>query len=315
MGTEAGQMAGGVTREQIKRAKEVQILDYILANEPHNVKRSGGEYRLRDHDSLTISNGMWNWRSRGFGCRTATALNFLIEVRGFSFVDAVRQLAGDRVLSYHIEPQAKPPPSAKPFLLPPRSKKSLRVISYLQSRGIAKPLILDCIERGIIYESPEYHNAVFVGLDESGKARYATMRGTLAEFRRDADGSDKRYGFCLPLKDVQSNTVAVFESPVDALSHQMLYPDFDGYRLSLGGTSLLALTHFLELHSEVTDCVICTDNDRAGDLAATKIAELPGLAAVRLLPQVGKDFNDTLQSVQKAGRMASRTRTKVEQSR
>jgi hypothetical protein len=297
------QMPGGVTREQIELAKEVQILDYILANEPHNIKRSGGEYRLRDHDSLTISNGMWNWRSRGFGCKTATALNFLIEVRGFTFVNAVRQLAGDSVLSYSIEPQAKPPPSAKPFLLPPRSKNNLRVISYLQSRGIAKPLILDCIERGIIYESSRYHNAVFVGLDESGKARYATMRGTLAEFRRDADGSDKRFGFCLPPQNAQSTAVAVFESPVDALSHQMLYPDFDGYRLSLGGTSLLALTHFLELHGEVANCVICTDNDRAGEFVAAKIAELPGITAVRLLPQVGKDFNDTLQAVQKAGRM------------
>jgi hypothetical protein len=308
------QMAGGVTREQIERAKEVQILDYILANEPHNVKRSGDEYRLRDHDSLTISNGMWNWRSRGFGCKTTTALNFLIEVRGFTFVDAVRQLAGDRILSYHIEPQAKPPPSAKPFLLPPRSKNNLRVISYLQSRGIAKPLILDCIERGIVYESSRYHNAVFVGLDESGKARYATIRGTLAAFCRDADGSDKRFGFCLPPQNAQSAAVAVFESPVDAFSHQMLYPDFDGYRLSLGGTSLLALTHFLELHGEVANCVICTDNDRAGEFVAAKIAELPGITAIRLLPRFGKDFNDTLQAVQKASRMTARISSGNERS-
>jgi hypothetical protein len=93
-------MAGGVTLEQIERAKEMQILDYILANESHNIKRSGGEYRLRDHNSLTISNGMWNWRSRSFGCRAATALN------------------------YHIEPRAKPPPNTKQFPLPPRSKKT-----------------------------------------------------------------------------------------------------------------------------------------------------------------------------------------------
>jgi hypothetical protein len=307
-------MPGGVTREQIERAKEVQILDYILANEPHNIKRSGGEYRLRDHDSLTISNGRWNWRSRGVGCKTATALNFLIEVRGFTFVDAVRQLAGDSILSYHIEPQAKPPPKEKQFALPPRNKNNLRVISYLQSRGIAKPLILDCIERGIIYESSRYHNAVFVGLDENGNARYATMRGTLAEFRRDADGSDKRFGFCLPPQNAQSAAVAVFESPVDALSHQMLYPNFDGYRLSLGGTSLLALTHFLERHGEVTNCVICTDNDRAGEFAAAKIAELPGITTVRLHPRFGKDFNDTLQTVQKAGRMAMQIKSGNERS-
>jgi hypothetical protein len=297
-----------VSREQIAKAKEVPILDYVLTHEPNNVKRVGNEYRLKDHDSLTMSNGKWHWQSRGIGGATATALNYLIEVRGFTFVEAVKHLAGDEVRYYAVTPQAKPPPEGKSFTLPPRNHNNMRAIAYLQSRGIAKPLILDCIERGSVYESAKFHNCVFVGRDESGTARYASYRGTLGTFRRDEDGSDKQYGFVLPPSNPNSQTVAVFESAVDALSHQTLFPKFSGWRLSLGGTALAALTHFLEVHSEIRQYVICTDNDKAGEHAMAKIEELPDIVVVRDLPPVGKDWNDTLLAAQKAERLQGRER-------
>jgi DNA primase len=138
---------------------------------------------------------------------------------------------------------------------------------------------------------------VFVGFDERGTARYAALRGTFADFRRDADGSDKRYGFALPPSNRGSNTVAVFESAIDVLSHRVLVPDFAGWRLSLGGTSLNALTHFLEINPHTDYCVVCTDNDDAGNRAAAKIAKLSGITVTRSPPQVGKDWNDALKSM------------------
>jgi hypothetical protein len=230
----------------------------------------------------------------------------LIEVRGFSFVDAVKHLAGNEVHHYAVVPNAKPPPKTKAFALPPRNHNNMRAIAYLQSRGIAKPLILDCIERGSIYESAKFHNCVFVGRDENGAARYASYRGTIGTFQRDEDGSDKQYGFVLPPSNPNSQTVAVFESAVDALSHQTLFPKFGGWRLSLGGTALAALTRFLEVHGEIRQCVVCTDNDKAGESAAARIEELPDIVAVRDLPPVGKDWNDTLLAAQRAERLQNR---------
>jgi hypothetical protein len=284
-----------VSREQIDCAKKVNILDYILRYEPDNVRRIGKTHYLKDHDSLRISNGLWKWESQDIGGKNV--VDYLIKVRGFSFVDAVRHLAGEDYSTAYITPRAKPPPEKKSFMLPPRNKDNERVIAYLQWRGIDKPLILDCIERGSIYESAQYHNCIFVGRDDSGKARYATMRGTLGDFKRDADGSDKRFGFILPPSSGGSDTVAVYESPVDTLSHQALYPGFGGWRLSLGCTALSALTHFLERHSEVKNCVVCVDNDDAGNKAAAKIADIPSITATRSLPFVGKDWNDALISV------------------
>jgi len=217
----------------------------------------------------------------------------LTDVRGYGLVEAVSALLGEKSLKM-AEPRV--PTVRRPFALPRRCENNNRAIAYLQSRGIEKQLILGCAQWGQIYERAVYHDCVFVGRDEGGKARYACIRGTAGSFRRDVEGSDKRYGFTLPPNTPNSCEIAVFESPIDALSHQTLYPDFGGWRLSLGGTSLLALEQFLQTHPHVTQCLVCTDNDEAGWLAAARIAQLPGLATERSPPPAGKDWNDALMS-------------------
>ena len=76
-----------LTKEQIQRAKEWDLLSYLQAFEPGELKQCGPhEYCTRTHDSLKISNGKWCWNSRGIGGRTA--LDYLIKVRGMDFVAA-----------------------------------------------------------------------------------------------------------------------------------------------------------------------------------------------------------------------------------
>ena len=294
-------MGQGVSREQIDRAKSINIEDYILTHEPQNIKRIGRSLYLKDHDSLEISNSLWNWHSQGIGGKNV--VDYLIKVRGYDFIDAVQHLVGSEIApTYTVTPKARPPTERKladgrcPFKLPPRNADNNRVIEYLESRGIGKELIQDCIDRRLLYESAIWHNAVFVGRDERGKARFAALRGIMGDFKCDADGSDKRYGFCLPPNDRECKTAIIFESPIDALSHKMLFPQVDGYRLSLGGTALVSLTHFLETHSDVTDLIVCTDNDAAGNKAAAQIADLPGYRFTRELPpNHAKDWNEYLQ--------------------
>jgi len=43
-------------------ANECRILDYLLSHEPDNIKKIGNAHYLKDHDSLEISNGLWNPR-------------------------------------------------------------------------------------------------------------------------------------------------------------------------------------------------------------------------------------------------------------
>ncbi|MDR1209281.1 MAG: hypothetical protein LBK41_03050 [Clostridiales bacterium] len=58
----------------------------------------------------------------------------------------------------------------------------------------------------------------------------AARRGTTGNFKRGADGSDKRFGFCLPPNERGRKTVIVFESPIDALRHKALFRGVDCWR-------------------------------------------------------------------------------------
>jgi hypothetical protein len=306
-------MPGYVSKEQIERAKAVPILDYLLSHEGDNFKRVGNAYYRRDpdHNSLEVSNNLWNWHSHGVG---GNLIDYLIKINGYSFVDAVRHLAGDDQRdagpnARPIPPKARPPnsvqqPEREPFRLPPRNVDNRRVIAYLESRRIDMTLIDDCIRRGALYESANWHNCVFVGRDDGGKARFAALRGTVGDFKRDADGSDKRFGFTLPPDNPQSNTVFVYESPIDLLSYVTLcklgsIESQDGWRLSLGGTAMAALTQLIEqqkFKTPIAHCVVCTDHDTAGDLAFSNISEKLTIKVSRQIP-VGKDWNETLQQI------------------
>ena len=197
-------------------------------------------------------------------------------------------------------------------MLPEAARCATAAVSYLQHRGIDSEIISRCMKAGIFYESKKYHNCVFVGKDKEGKARFACMRGTMGDYKADAPGSDKRFNFCLPSSDPSSGLLAVFESPIDALSLATLRKakrtawDKCNY-LSLGGTAPLALLQFLKDHPEIKRVYLCLDNDRAGLDGMTRIeASIQGdpvlkdraLTVERKPPPAthGKDYNELLRA-------------------
>lgn len=303
----------GVTKEQIARAKEWDLLSYLQAYEPQELKKCGrNEYCTVSHDSLKISNGRWHWHSQGIGGRTA--LDYLVKVRGMKFVAAVEALCG---LDTGIELadtgawKTEQTKTVREFALPEANRYGTAMVSYLQKRGIAPEVISRCIGLGILYESRKYQNCVFVGRDLEGKARYACIRGTGSSYKGEAEGSDKRYGFCLPSQDRECRSVVVAEGPIDTLSlaslRKMRGEDWeaDNY-LSLGGTASSALLRFLEDHPAVYRIALCLDHDRAGIAAMERIRsavqESPKLSGrtfnIRDCPppaSMGKDYNEFLQ--------------------
>lgn len=303
-----------VSKEQIAAAKEWDLLSYLQAYEPQELKRSGPyEYCTQTHDSLKISNGKWCWNSRGIGGRTA--LDYLVKVRGMAFTDAVETLCGYRA----PPPQQRPAsPMQKPFVLPEASRYPSAVVAYLQDRGIDPELIGACIQAGTLYQSRKYQNCVFVGQDAQGRARSASLRGTRDKFRLEAVGSDKRYGFCLTARDADCPRLAVAESPIDALSLATLVKlsggDWqDSHYLSLGGTGPRAMMQFLRDYPNVTQVSLCLDNDKAGlrgmELLEdairedTVLSERIGLVYKNPPPvERGKDYNEFLCTQVKAVR-------------
>lgn len=314
-----------MSNDQLARARQVDVLDYVLRHEADAVKRVGNSYRWKNHPSFEIKRGRWRWHSRGLTGRTA--LDYLTDVRGYGLVDAVCLLLGEKAMEHsgvpfsHLTDTPKSQPVRSTFVPPLRNVNNNRIIAYLQSRGVDKDVILGCIERGHLYESTPYHNCVFVGKDEQNKTRYVSLRGITSDFKLDADGSDKRYGFVVPPINFNNHEVAVFESPIDCLSHQTLcnhgiIPPFDGWRLSLGGTCVAALEHFLQNHPETSHCYVCTDNDKAGEKAAATIEEMLKITSKRVPPINGKkDWNDVLQDLMKTERTQNKAQTRATNER
>ena len=145
---------GYVTPEQITQAKELDLLTYLQRYDPHElVHVSGNTYCTREHDSLKISNGKWNWFSRGIGGKTA--LDYLIKVQGFSFTQAVEALAGQNFSPLPHVLQAQPKKQEPRVLsLPQPSRCATHVVSYLHGRGIDYDVIDYCIQTGRLYERP-----------------------------------------------------------------------------------------------------------------------------------------------------------------
>lgn len=153
----------------IEQARQIDLLTYLRDCEPSNlvkVKGTTNVYCTAEHDSLKISNGKWYWWSRGFG--GVSALDYLMKVRGFGFVESIEILTG-REFSYVSPPPVPKEQKEKVLLLPDRYSNNEQVIHYLFGRGIDLQIIQECIDEGILFESAgRYHNAVFVGKVEKG---------------------------------------------------------------------------------------------------------------------------------------------------
>ena len=290
----------GVSAEQIKLAREVDLLTYLQTNEPHELRRSGpNEYRTVSHGSLVISNGLWIWNRGQVAGRSA--LDYLIKVRSMGFTEAVDTILGSRTAPAITLPAGRKERERKPLTLPPPARFSNHMVGYLQDRGIDPSVIRQCIGANVLFEG-RYDGSpvcVFVGHDEIGKPRFACMRGIYSDLKRDCSGSDKRFSFQYPARNLDDTSLSVFESPIDALSHACLFPDYDGARLSLGGTSEAALTAFLARSPQITAISLCLDNDEAGQTAAVKIRDTlakrhPHIAVIIDPPSEGKDYSDML---------------------
>ena len=295
--------------EDIIRAKRMDLLTYLKNYEPQELVRvSGDTYCTRKHDSLKISNGKWCWFSRSIGGRSA--LDYLIKVKGYSFVEAVQALVG-REAARASPPCHKSPEKCvetKRLLIPACSKSTGRVQRYLQGRGIDTEIIRYCIDHKLLFETEQYHNCLFLGYDKDGNARYGALRGTIGPYKGDLNGSSKRYSFSLAPRG-ETAEIHVFEAAIDALSYATLEKqagrDWKGgtylalagvYQPKRTGAAPAALERYLSDHSETETVCLHLDNDQAGRAASKGIME--GLKGrYRVLdqpPACGKDVNDQL---------------------
>ena len=303
-----------ISPDVIEKVKELDLKSYLEMYEPQELVRvSPGEYSTRTHDSLKISHGKWMWWSRGIGGRNA--VDYLMKVKEMTFYDAVNYLCDlthtlPTRKAVSIQPQNKAPPE-KYLQIPEKASDNDKLFEYLQSRGISKTVIDECIKRGCIYESMPMHNIAFVGFDDNNKPRYIGLRGlTEPRFIGDSYGSDKRYTFRL-LSDNQES-LHIFEGSIDLLSYATLIElnggDWKKQNLmTLSGvyspkqfsetTKIpVAIDEYIKNHPQLKTVYLHFDNDIAGRNAAASIAKMLSerFEVVNSPPPYGKDVNEYL---------------------
>ena len=259
------------TDEELQMAMQNNnALKYALSR-GYTLIKTGNEYRLKEHDSMVFTlDGKWHWNSRGLHGR---ALDFIQSYENYGYKEAVCLLAGTLDKPAPLTPVIDiplPVPEKKEFILPKRADNYKILFAYLiKERGIDAGLVKRLVHEKKLYQSKAYNNVVMVGYDAKGIARYASMRSTNSytkTFKIDVTGSDKSYPFVID-GSKGSNTVCVFESPIEAMSYWSLCretesPRIDTQMISLGGAGVqLALDRFLKDNPQIKNIVIGLNND------------------------------------------------------
>ena len=256
-------MIGGIpiTKQQRYLAGRTDLVA-LLRSRGETLKRLGSEWEWKFHDErVTIRGHLWfdQYTQRG-----GDAVDFFRYFYGESEEQAAAMLLNCSLSDLEKLPARSPPRGAptidkqeKTLEIPPAHSNMRRVFAYLcQTRGIAPEVVSAFARKGLLYESADHHNAVFVGRDEQGEIRHLHARGTLtgSHFRQTLPGSEKEYSFHW---QGTSGKLYAFEAPIDMLSYISLHPPI--HRL-------------LETQPQLEEVTLCLDNDEAGQNATRRIA-------------------------------------------
>ena len=173
-----------------------------------------------------------------------------------------------------------------------------RVCAYLiNHRGINKDVVYAFAHRGMIYESADYHNAVFVGYDASGVPRHAHKRGSGSEstYKGNVDSSLPEYSFHWK---GTSDRLYLFEAPIDMLSFISLHTEHwktHSYAAACG-VSDHVLWQMMKDNPKIQKVYLCLDNDEPGQTAAKRISDKLFTKGVQheILVPIHKDWNEDL---------------------
>jgi len=286
------------TDEEKQRANSVDLVDF-LERQGEKLTRSGPEWRWKRHDSVTVRRNEWFRHSRKEG---GHAIDFVQEFYNVSFPEAVQWLLGGEAGVEWNQTSKSAPAPKKDFALPEVNSDMRRVFAYLiKQRFIERDVISHGAHGELIYEDKEYHNAVFVGLDEKGIARHAHKRGTYTQgepYKGNVEGSDPRYSFHWIGK---SSKLYVFEAPVDMMSFITLHlKDWKEHSyVTLDGVSEHALLQQLRQNPHLNEVVLCLDHDEAGIEANGRLKDIlaeNGYTNTAVMQSTYKDWNEDLKA-------------------
>lgn len=264
-----------IMNEECNIARRVDMV-YLVKQFGYTPYRVGTTHRLKEHDSFVIfnnTNTYNHYSHKGEPGYSGSPIDFVMNYGNMTMHDAIQYLLN--ISNYNkdmcVDIVKREAVDKGKFILPESNSNYRRVFAYLsKTRGIANEVISFFMHEKRLYESANTHNCVFVTYDVEGVPKYAAMRGTITggNFKGDVIGSDKSYGF--PLYQGKTDTVWVFEAPIDLMSFMTLYPNNEDNLCALGCLGFDALDSFLIQHTDVKKVGFILDNDKNAPQIVTK---------------------------------------------
>lgn len=201
------------TDEQKEQARRTNLVE-LLRSQGETVKRSGSEYEWKTgSQKVTIRDNLWFHQYERVG---GDAIDFVRRFYNKSYPEAVEYLLDNSSGGLITAPPAVK--EKKAFELPKPYCNMDRVKNYLRYvRGIDEDIIAIFADENMIYESADYHNAVFVGFDKNSIPRHANKRGIGrgSTFKGNAESSMDEFAFH---RIGKGKSLYLFEAPIDMLS-------------------------------------------------------------------------------------------------
>ncbi|GEK59419.1 hypothetical protein CHL76_12065 [Marinococcus halophilus] len=292
-----------VNSEEIEQAKTVGIMDYLDANGLEVKQQGNGQppyYNLVENDSLVIQGEKYYWNSRqegGYG-----AIHFAMTYHDLSFPDAVRRINEHE---YALDRQPVQQVEKEPFSYPSHYEvaDTSNVRDYLvNDRKVDERVVDWCLNKDLIVQDRK-DNCVMKWKDREGETIGADRQGTQPmedgkHFKGVVKSSAEDGGFAINVgKNIDK--IALFESPIDALSYwSEKKGDVQNTRLqSMSGLKIQAVKRGLQdLQADghkVTQVISAVDNDAAGEHFHDKLNDyINPDAIVDHRPTNTKDWNE-----------------------
>ena len=281
------------TKEQREQARRTDLANFLI-HQGEKVRKSGSEYEWLDgSQKVTIRGHLWYHQYEQKG---GDAVDFVRRFYNKDYAEAVEMLLnnceGQIITSPPIEKRHKP------FELSPRNDRMSRVFSYLLlTRGIDKDVLYEFVRKEMLYESADFHNAVFVGYDSRGKPRHVHKRGTVMStpYKGNVAGSQPEYSFHF---NGTSDKIFLFEAPIDMLSYISMHKENwqeHSYAASCS-VSDRVLFQCLKDNPNIKNVFFCFDNDEAGQTANKRIADKLNSMNIKseILIPIHKDWNEDI---------------------
>ncbi len=297
-------MSGIHYSEQAKQiANEADIVSYLQTH-GETVRQIGREHQWESpNGKVSIRGSKWysqyeqvgggavGFVQKYFGKTYPDAIKDLLEGKG-SFVVPRREILHEREYQNRIPRQLVPPP---------KNRDTGRVYSYLTfERGIDPEIARYFLGTGLIYEDADYHNAVFVGADQSGIPRHFHKRSTdgISSYKGNVGGSLSSFSFHYV---GTSEKLYVFEAPIDLLAYLSLHRENwkQHSYVALCSTAPHAAVWMLRTYDNLKNVYLCLDHDPAGIEGAYRVADsihdIGEYSVYRIMPE-NKDFDEDLKA-------------------